>query len=173
MAMTKCRECGQPISTKAGACPGCGAKVRRTSVFTWLVTGFLLLVLVSVLPAVMRGRAAVDEATAAAAAAQAAKSPEQRAAEAADKARAQSEFERVRSVVRALKANAKNPASFELVEALYMPGGVVCITHRATNSYNAIVTGHTAIDAGNKTGDWNKLCGGKTGTSYRGVGLGL
>ena len=31
MAMTKCKECGGELSTKAEACPKCGAKVPRTS----------------------------------------------------------------------------------------------------------------------------------------------
>lgn len=31
MAMTKCKECGGELSTKADACPKCGAKVPRTS----------------------------------------------------------------------------------------------------------------------------------------------
>jgi hypothetical protein len=31
MAMTRCKECGTEISTKAEACPKCGAKVARTS----------------------------------------------------------------------------------------------------------------------------------------------
>ena len=35
MAMTNCKECGSEISTKAEACPKCGAKVRRTSVAAW------------------------------------------------------------------------------------------------------------------------------------------
>jgi len=32
MAMTKCKECGNELSTKADACPKCGAKVSKTSV---------------------------------------------------------------------------------------------------------------------------------------------
>lgn len=32
MAMTTCRECGGELSTKAEACPKCGAKVQRTSI---------------------------------------------------------------------------------------------------------------------------------------------
>lgn len=32
MAMTKCKECGGDLSTKAEACPKCGAKVPHTSV---------------------------------------------------------------------------------------------------------------------------------------------
>ncbi|MCR4302462.1 MAG: zinc-ribbon domain-containing protein, partial [Sulfuricaulis sp.] len=38
MAMTKCKECGTEVSTKAKECPKCGAPVKRkTSVLTWLV----------------------------------------------------------------------------------------------------------------------------------------
>ena len=37
MALVKCHECKHEISKKAKACPNCGAKPRRTSLFTWLV----------------------------------------------------------------------------------------------------------------------------------------
>lgn len=38
MALTKCKECGEQISTKADACPKCGAKPpKKTSGFTWFV----------------------------------------------------------------------------------------------------------------------------------------
>lgn len=38
MALTKCKECGEQISTKAAACPKCGAvPKKKTSLFTWLV----------------------------------------------------------------------------------------------------------------------------------------
>jgi hypothetical protein len=37
MALVKCRECQHEISKSAKACPSCGAKRRRTSLFTWLV----------------------------------------------------------------------------------------------------------------------------------------
>lgn len=38
MALTKCKECGEKISTKADACPQCGAKrPKKTSAFTWFV----------------------------------------------------------------------------------------------------------------------------------------
>jgi len=46
MALTKCKECGEQISTKADACPKCGAKLaKKTSAFTWLV---LILIIVGV-----------------------------------------------------------------------------------------------------------------------------
>lgn len=42
MALVKCKECGSEVSTKAKACPKCGAKApKKTSLFTWLVTGFV------------------------------------------------------------------------------------------------------------------------------------
>jgi hypothetical protein len=40
MAMTKCKECGGEVSTKASACPKCGAVVKRTGCLTWIVAGF-------------------------------------------------------------------------------------------------------------------------------------
>lgn len=46
MAMTKCKECGEKISTKAESCPNCGAKApKKTSALTWIVTviiGFMV-----------------------------------------------------------------------------------------------------------------------------------
>lgn len=48
MAIKNCSECGQEVSTKAKKCPHCGAPVKqKTSLFTWLVTILLGLVLVS------------------------------------------------------------------------------------------------------------------------------
>ncbi|MDT3705485.1 MAG: zinc-ribbon domain-containing protein [Thiobacillus sp.] len=44
MALTKCSECGHQISKSATQCPNCGAKIRRTSLFTKLVAGFFGLV---------------------------------------------------------------------------------------------------------------------------------
>lgn len=43
MAMTKCKECGGELSTKAEACPKCGAKVTRTSV---AAMGCLVIILI-------------------------------------------------------------------------------------------------------------------------------
>lgn len=38
MAVKKCEECGDKVSTKAKLCPHCGAKVPQpTSAFTWLI----------------------------------------------------------------------------------------------------------------------------------------
>lgn len=45
MAMTKCKECGAEISTKADACPQCGAKRKKTSGCAIVVLIFFLLIL--------------------------------------------------------------------------------------------------------------------------------
>lgn len=46
MAIVKCRECGNEISTTAKSCPKCGAKMpKRTSVITWVIAGVMMLLL--------------------------------------------------------------------------------------------------------------------------------
>lgn len=53
MALKKCKECGHQVSTKAAACPGCGARMpRRTSLLTWIV-GIILVF--TIIPAVIVG----------------------------------------------------------------------------------------------------------------------
>jgi len=44
MAMTKCSECGTEISTKADACPKCGAKQVRTSGCAKVVLAFFVVI---------------------------------------------------------------------------------------------------------------------------------
>lgn len=47
MALIKCHECGHQISKSASQCPGCGAKIKRTSLFTKIVAIFIGLVVFS------------------------------------------------------------------------------------------------------------------------------
>jgi hypothetical protein len=47
MALVKCKECGHEIGKTASSCPQCGAKVKRTSLFTKIVTGFFALMFLS------------------------------------------------------------------------------------------------------------------------------
>ena len=45
MALMKCKECGEDVSSKAKTCPKCGAKVpKKTSLLTWLVLVFIIFV---------------------------------------------------------------------------------------------------------------------------------
>lgn len=166
MAMTNCRECGASVSTKAGACPQCGAKVRRTSIGTWFVTGLFGVAAIAGVGSAMKRQDADERARAVAAAHEASKTPEQQLAEKKAKEAREAEFQRVVQVAKGVKAAMKNPASFELVDAIYMKDGTVCVTYRGTNSFNAVVTQTTGIDTKNKQVSWNAKCGGKTGTNY-------
>ncbi len=48
MALVKCKECGEQVSTEAKTCPKCGAKApKKTSLFTWIVLIFILLIIYS------------------------------------------------------------------------------------------------------------------------------
>lgn len=81
MAMTRCKECGNEVSTKAEACPKCGAKrPRPTSIGTWIIGGFLALAGFSCIIGSQRTDDARAQATAAENVRLNAMSPEQRAA---------------------------------------------------------------------------------------------
>lgn len=45
MALVPCRECGQQVSTTAGACPNCGAKPKRIKWWLWGPLGLVALFL--------------------------------------------------------------------------------------------------------------------------------
>ena len=48
MAMTKCRECGQAVSSDAKACPNCGARdPSMSSYITTAIGGCLFLIVVT------------------------------------------------------------------------------------------------------------------------------
>jgi uncharacterized paraquat-inducible protein A len=46
MAMQKCKECGNEVSSKAAACPKCGAPVEKKT--SWVAWGCLTLVILLV-----------------------------------------------------------------------------------------------------------------------------
>lgn len=82
-------------------------------------------------------------------------------------------FQKDAAAVRSLKASMKNPASFKMEQALRMDDGTLCVTYRATNSFNAIVPGRAVVAAGKiVTSDqadvfptrWNSRCVGKRGS---------
>ncbi len=45
MAIKPCKECGAPVSDKATACPMCGAKVKKMSLFLKIVLWFFLIMI--------------------------------------------------------------------------------------------------------------------------------
>lgn len=152
MAMMECKECKAQISTKAEACPNCGAKVKRTSrtakaalVLVLLVTGFG----VYQSHDASQGR---EERIQAEAARRASLTPEQRKAEDA-KAAAQAEHnEKVRAataraavLANTIKKEAKDPASMDVAEALVTPEGAAAIKFRAKNSFGALVINYAVM----------------------------
>jgi hypothetical protein len=78
----------------------------------------------------------------------------------------EAEFQSVVAKIKALKATTKNPASFELVDAILLKNGALCVVYRGTNSFNAVVTQQTAVLPNLAVGQWNSDCGGKTGKDY-------
>lgn len=50
MALVKCKECGNQVSTEAKACPTCGAKPpRKTGLWTWVIAIFFGFVVFSII----------------------------------------------------------------------------------------------------------------------------
>jgi hypothetical protein len=68
--------------------------------------------------------------------------------------------------LRALKASTKNPKSFELHGATLMSDGTLCVEYRGTNSFNAVVPGHTAITAAGALVPWSEHRAGKSGRDF-------
>lgn len=150
MAMTVCKECGSSISDKAATCPQCGAKVpKKTSKLALTLAG---LVLIAVLYSVF------DSTTSSAPAPMTAAELEN-----------EREFQQVVGVLRALKSSLHNPSSFELVSAIKMNSGALCVQYRGTNAFNAVVTNQLVVTEQSSSSaieDWNRLCGGQTGKSF-------
>lgn len=97
------------------------------------------------------------------------KTPAQRAADAnaqAVRLSAQAKTDRedmfAIGMTRAIRDMLKNPASFQVVSALLLGDGVLCLTYRATNSFNAVTTEVAAVRRDGSTGDWSRDCAGKS-----------
>lgn len=148
MALKKCKECGSQVSTDAKRCPQCGAKVKKPIGFLGMIALGLMVIGIS--------KCVMDQSNRPQ---QAAKTPEQIERDAKNEA----EFQADVAKVRALRSAMKNPASFELVSAIRMDNGVLCVSYRATNSFNAVITESKAITPAGEFADWNKVCAGKTG----------
>lgn len=145
--------------------------------FSWFVIAMLSIAVGSCVLD-MNKRSRQDQAAAEAAAAkEAAKSPAQKASEAAAaaavkvaadaaKARAEAEFQFGVLATKLVRDSMKNPASFEFVKAGIVEKGALCLTYRATNSFNAVITDQIAITRRLAKGNWNKECGGKTMPSF-------
>ncbi|WOI43764.1 hypothetical protein [Acidovorax sp. BLS4] len=168
MALVMCKECGSKVANSAKACPGCGSKKfgRKHTRLQW---AFLGGVTVLIFYALLSSQSQQDERAAAAAALESSKTPEQRAAESAAKAKAEADFAFSVNAARGVKATLKNPASFELVSAVLIPSGALCLEFRGTNSFNAVVTQNAVVGKDGKPGNWNRDCGGKSGKDMKSI----
>lgn len=98
MALIKCKECGAEISTKAEACPKCGAKrPKPTSLVTWLIVGLFVYVIVqcSTIQQQHEKRAVAE---------QSAKTPEMKQLEANESAQSDAKWQCREFVKKTLKA---------------------------------------------------------------------
>lgn len=184
MAVVACRECGKPVSTKAHACPSCGAPTkRRTSMFTWIVGGFftVAVVLAIVMSEISRRDKDERDAQAAqqAAARVAAMTPEQRAAEAAKRAaetkraeQREAAFRRALITAKAIRESANDPDSISFHRVSYSEQGAVLLEYRGKNAFGGLIRQTAILAPDNKLSmgaedsrdvvtAWNKYVAGK------------
>lgn len=99
----------------------------------------------------------------------------------AEELRQEKLFQRDVEIARRLKASMANPRAFEVVDAVRMKDGTLCLTYRAQNAFGALVVNNavyadgTLETSGNATfaNRWNARCGGKTGENVRHIRQGL
>lgn len=154
MAMTKCKECGKEISTKAGACPNCGAKVKKQVgilgiIFSLIVGG-----------AIFSGVTASKKEEIA----QANKSPQQIAAEKAKKDADLHRYAVAVAAAKSIKGAMRDPDSLKFDSMRVSEDGkTVCAEYRAKNGFGGMNKEFVTFvkDIGHRdAATWNKNCRG-------------
>ena len=156
MALTKCKECGNEISTKATICPKCGAKIVRTKLSTWLIGAFFMAAIIG---------AAMNPSKSPVAEPAPAKTPDHIAA--SKKRDAQLQLGAMGAI--ALKKSMKDPEAFTLTSATVKDSGTTCYEYRAKNGFGAIFPGDAVLTSKGKLlvhehnghafiSAWNKEC---------------
>ena len=156
MALVKCEECGKQISDEAESCPSCGAKPEKMGLFRKIFIGIFAFVVLSFMmkesnpPSVKQPEQSPSSST---------------ETQEAKKKREEDQAKQLSILLRisALREEMNNPPSFELVEAINLANGTLCVTYRATNGFGGVVTDSKAISSGAKVIDYAKNCNGKTG----------
>lgn len=147
MALMKCMECGNDVSTQAKACPKCGAKVSKPKKPTSRAVK-MLGVLVAV--AVVAGAVQTKMQFAQFAEREAEKSPEQKAQEQADRTKHEAQARTAAAGAAALKGSMKDPLSFDLTSLTVKPSGAACYEYRAKNGFGATFPSSAVLSADGK-----------------------
>lgn len=158
MAMIKCHECGNQISSEASACPQCGAKPKKQ-------VGILGIIFAGMLGLLAFQCSSPRSTPITPAQPTKPEKPDLAAGNAI-------------TMARLISASAKDPSSVKWSEVVYIESGKseghgsYCFEYRAKNSFNALVVEHAAFvvnDKGTQQGKWEKHCAGKSGRSMIGV----
>ncbi len=146
MALVKCHECEKEISDEAKQCPHCGAKPeKKTSLGSWVLAGIVLFLVVT---CVYDGRERRMKAEQAEAERLAKMTPQQRAAEAAAKAKSERLYDARVTCQFALEKSLHDPASAKL-DSTYSwyaeerKDGTILVqpSGRAKNAFGAYIHG--------------------------------
>src|SRR4051812_9131905 len=145
MALVKCSECGNEISTKAKTCPKCGAKVKRMGILGgifWAMLAFLIY-------SGITGNAITSSSPPP-------KTPVQEAADKENSVR----YVAVRTAMAAIQANLRNPSSVQWDSAyVNKDASTVCVQYRAQNGFGGMGRELFVVVAGNVSQSpavWNK-----------------
>lgn len=138
MALKKCKECGNKVSTKAKNCPQCGAKApKQTSLLTWVFTGLIGYVFL------MAGQGKLETSPARTAPVEIPPGKQQSEIESEAKMRAQRSFE-IETIYYAKKAVVKllkDPDSAKFKDVFFNEtkkgGAVACGQINSKNSFGA------------------------------------
>lgn len=168
MALIQCKECKQQVSSKAEACPHCGAKMpKKTSLFTWIVAGIIAVAFIRIFTAGNSLEPAKKEI---------AETPKT----SATPTKRDLQLQAGGAGALTLKRASKDPDTFELKTAVVKPDGATCYSYRAKNGFGAMLAGAAILTVAGKilveekdgnafVSAWNKSCtkdGGDDITEY-------
>jgi hypothetical protein len=155
MALIKCRECGKEISSKAQACPNCGAAARKG--FGCVGSTLIIIAGVFVIGAIVSGIVGKEPPTPTA--------PKAKEQLAAEKAKADREQARGAKAVAAgvvVKSSLRDPESvvWESIRA-NDDASIICIEYRARNGFGGMNRGFVVFVKDRPSQEpsaWNKNC---------------
>ncbi len=162
MALIKCKECGNEVSSKAETCPICGARISAKPMGCGSLIGvvFLGVIILASLSSIFSSSTPPP--------------PPDTPQQAAAKKKQDEAVQRATVGAVALKKAMRDPESFKLESALVINGtDAVCYDYRAKNGFGGMNVGQAVLSADGKrfkTSEmdgfaklWNKECAGKSG----------